>query len=268
MYNLKCIKFLGRKTNVILQNENGPCPLIAISNVLLLQGKIDIHLDMKCIDLYSLLQMVTEKILELNSSRDEQVLKMVDSVISVVPKLENGLDVNLFFDDVNHFEFTEELTCFDSLGISLFHGWVIDPQDKNYELISKQSYNTAIFTLIEYQTRYDKSLSPVAAKEVKNEVKNDTGSILSKGNDETSECWVKGIIIESFLNETASQLTYFGLLRLYECIKERQLCVFFRNNHFSTLFRINGKLYLLVTDQGYIDEPKVVWELLDEIDGY
>jgi len=34
------------------------------------------------------------------------------------------------------------------------------------------------------------------------------------------------------------------------------------------MFRIDNKLYLLVTDQGYIHEPKVVWELLDEIDGY
>ena len=38
--------------------------------------------------------------------------------------------------------------------------------------------------------------------------------------------------------------------------------VFFRNNHFSTAFSLNGVLYNLVTDQGYLGEPDVVWEVL------
>jgi hypothetical protein len=61
----------------------------------------------------------------------------------------------------------------------------------------------------------------------------------------------EGEIIESFLALTASQLTYLGLLSLHQIIRERQLAVFFRNNHFSTIFRNNGQLYLLVTDQVY-----------------
>jgi hypothetical protein len=46
------------------------------------------------------------------------------------------------------------------------------------------------------------------------------------------------------------------------------LCAFFRNNHFSTMLKKDGRLYLLVTDTGYAGEASVVWELLDEIDGY
>jgi hypothetical protein len=37
-------------------------------------------------------------------------------------------------------------------------------------------------------------------------------------------------------------------------MRERQLAVFFRNNHFSTLFRFGGALYSLVTDLGYLHE--------------
>lgn len=76
-----------------------------------------------------------------------------------------------------------------------------------------------------------------------------------------------GPVIEEFLNSTASQLTYYGLVKLHEGVRERQLCVFFRNNHFSTLFKYDGALYLLVTDAGYLDEPNVVWERLNDIDG-
>lgn len=76
-----------------------------------------------------------------------------------------------------------------------------------------------------------------------------------------------GPVLEEFLNSTASQLTYYGLVKLHEGVRERQLCVFFRNNHFSTLFKYDGALYLLVTDAGYLDEPNVVWERLNDIDG-
>ncbi|RLN26718.1 hypothetical protein BBJ28_00022857 [Nothophytophthora sp. Chile5] len=77
----------------------------------------------------------------------------------------------------------------------------------------------------------------------------------------------EGPVLEEFFDSTASQLTYYGLVKLHEEVRERQLCVFFRNNHFSTLFKFQGALYLLVTDAGYLDEPTVVWERLNEIDG-
>jgi hypothetical protein len=81
-------------------------------------------------------------------------------------------------------------------------------------------------------------------------------------------------------------------------MRERELAVFFRNNHFSTIFKvrlagcghicwlgplflltrphsshaplvpspqINGSVYLLVTDIGFRDQPSIVWERLDEV---
>ncbi|KAG2331487.1 hypothetical protein Bca4012_018946 [Brassica carinata] len=39
-YKTKSIQFLGRNTLIILQNENGPCPLLAICNVLLLRNNL------------------------------------------------------------------------------------------------------------------------------------------------------------------------------------------------------------------------------------
>ncbi|KAJ8343524.1 hypothetical protein SKAU_G00308530 [Synaphobranchus kaupii] len=51
------------------------------------------------------------------------------------------------------------------------------------------------------------------------------------------------------------------------CEPEGELCVFFRNNHFSTMTKFKGQLYLLVTDQGFLTEEKVVWESLHNVDG-
>lgn len=48
---------------------------------------------------------------------------------------------------------------------------------------------------------------------------------------------VTGIVAEQFLNSTATQLTYHGLCELTSTVQEGELCVFFRNNHFSTMIK-------------------------------
>ncbi|KAJ8449323.1 hypothetical protein Cgig2_002455 [Carnegiea gigantea] len=58
-----------------------------------------------------------------------------------------------------------------------------------------------------------------------------------------------------------------SLFSLQEGLNERELCVFFRNNHFSTMFKFKGELYLLATDQGFMNQPDLVWEKLNEVNG-
>lgn len=43
-YRLKAIEFgqSRRKVKVVMQNENGPCPLLAVANVLLLRNVISL----------------------------------------------------------------------------------------------------------------------------------------------------------------------------------------------------------------------------------
>ncbi|KAK4435243.1 Ubiquitin carboxyl-terminal hydrolase MINDY-2 [Sesamum alatum] len=79
----------------------------------------------------------------------------------------------------------------------------------------------------------------------------------------------EGISINTrnFLRNSASQLTIYGLFCLQDKVKERELCVFFRNNHFNTMFKYEGELYILATDQGYINQPDLVWEKLNEVNG-
>jgi len=78
---------------------------------------------------------------------------------------------------------------------------------------------------------------------------------------------ILGFLCSDFLRDTSSQLTTAGLQALREKLKDEQLCVFFRNNHFSTLYKKMGRLFLLVTDEGYADFPDVVWEGLESVRG-
>jgi len=74
-------------------------------------------------------------------------------------------------------------------------------------------------------------------------------------------------LLMQFLDQTASQLTYHGLAELHQHIEDNTFCVLYRNLHFSTLYKHNGSLYILVTDQGYANKPGIVWERLDQVDG-
>ena len=37
----------------------------------------------------------------------------------------------------------------------------------------------------------------------------------------------------------------------------------FRNNHFSTIFKKNGELFILVTDQGYLNQVRKLIKMRD-----
>ena len=54
------------------------------------------------------------------------------------------------------------------------------------------------------------------------------------------------LICEEFLERTAAQLTYHGLSELVTSVKEDEMCVFFRNNHFSTLYKYKVSIAILL----------------------
>ncbi|RXM92421.1 Protein FAM63B [Acipenser ruthenus] len=162
----------------------------------------------------------------------------MSDAMAVLHKLQTGLDVNVKFTGVRVFEYTPECIVFDLLDIPLYHGWLVDPQINDIvKAVGNCSYNQLVEKII-----------------------------ISKQSNR-SELVGEGYVAEQFLNSTATQLTYHGLCELTSTVQEGELCVFFRNNHFSTMTKYKGQLYLLVTDQGFLTEEKVVWESLHNVDG-
>ncbi|KAG8537689.1 hypothetical protein GDO81_024067 [Engystomops pustulosus] len=162
----------------------------------------------------------------------------VNDAMTVLPKLSTGLDVNVRFTGVADFEYTPECIVFDLLNIPLYHGWLVDPQSSEVvQAVGKLSYNQLVEKII-------------------------TCKHSSDPNQVT-----EGLLAEQFLESSAAQLTYHGLCELMAAVKEGELSVFFRNNHFSTLIKHKGHLYLLVTDQGFLQEEKVIWESLHNVEG-
>lgn len=150
VYKTKLVQFLGRSIPIILQNDNGPCPLLAICNVLLLRNIISLSPETAEISLQRLLSLVAERLLDANSSSENKDSGYVQNqqqniadAIDLLPRLATGIDVNVRFRHIHDFEFTRECAIFDLLDIGLVHGWIIDPQDEETaRVIGSSSYNT------------------------------------------------------------------------------------------------------------------------------
>ncbi|XP_067282140.1 ubiquitin carboxyl-terminal hydrolase MINDY-1 [Pseudorasbora parva] len=242
-YFVKWITWKEKKTAIITQSENGPCPLIAIMNILLLRWKVKLPAQMEVITTEELMAHLGECVLSIKPREKAEGMELnfqqnMSDAMAVLPKLSTGLDVNVRFTGVSDFEYTPECIVFDLLDISLYHGWLVDPQSPEVvSAVGKLSYNQLVEKIIEFKHSTDSS--------------------------QVSE----GLIAEQFLESTATQLSYHGLCELNTTAKEGELSVFFRNNHFSTMIKHKGHLYLLVTDQGFLQEESLVWESLHNVEG-
>ncbi|XP_066233527.1 ubiquitin carboxyl-terminal hydrolase MINDY-1 [Saccopteryx leptura] len=242
-YCVKWIPWKGERTPIITQSTNGPCPLLAIMNILFLQWKVKLPPQKEVITSDELMAHLGDCLLSIKPQEMSEGLQLnfqqnVDDAMTVLPKLATGLDVNVRFTSVWDFEYTPECSIFDLLGIHLYHGWLVDPQSPEaVSAVGKLSYNQLVEKII-----------------------------TSKHSSDTNLV-TEGLIAEQFLETTAAQLTYHGLCELTTAAKEGELSVFFRNNHFSTMTKHKSHLYLLVTDQGFLQEEQVVWESLHNVDG-
>ncbi|CAG2053761.1 unnamed protein product, partial [Timema podura] len=132
----------------------------------------------------------------------------VYDAIAILPHLHTGLDVNVKFTGVQDFEYTPECIIFDLLNIPLYHGWLVDPQaQETVKSLGNLGYNQLVENIV-----------------------------INKDSTD-SELFSRAVIAEEFLEKTASQLTYHGLCELNSALRNDELAVFFRNNHFSTIVK-------------------------------
>ncbi|XP_054572169.1 ubiquitin carboxyl-terminal hydrolase MINDY-2 isoform X3 [Eptesicus fuscus] len=239
VYHIKWIQWKEEHTPIITQNENGPCPLLAILNVLLLAWKVKLPPMMEIITAEQLMEYLGDYMLDAKPKEISEIQRLnyeqnMSDAMAVLHKLQTGLDVNVKFTGVRVFEYTPECIVFDLLDIPLYHGWLVDPQmDDIVKAVGNCSYNQ----LVE--------------------------KIISCKQSDNSELVSEGFVAEQFLNNTATQLTYHGLCELTSTVQEGELCVFFRNNHFSTMTKYKDYLMALSLQQEQ-QSQEITWEQAPE----
>ena len=235
---VKTVRYRGEEVSVIMQDENGPCPLLALANLLLLRGGEERAVVLEAIDKkkgraprVAVLAAVAEVVMAKCASDEER-----QKVVEVLPKLGTGIDVDVWFTrgprGFGGADGDDEGFVFDVVGAPLVHAWQVDPQDmETFSQMATMSFNQAVMVM-------------------------------------TDEEHPKHAFVREWFESSASQMTVYGLVQVAGEIGELELGVFFVNNHFLVITNVGGVLYSLVTDAGYAKcGNDVVWERLNGTDG-
>lgn len=269
---------------ILLQDKNGPCPLIALVNTLILaddvakrtlglqetatvtdedDGEIGIRAgsssskDMDIIrtaDPFQLDVSQLRRLLSVSVGASVEIslvltclgdllldiptlsTQVVYELLEILPLLHTGLDVNPNL-ATGGFD-TDEMAAqiFLAFGLNFVHGWCRSPNGN--------SRVDAVFAELQTFEAIQEYLLTLP------------GLALVKAD------------VERWIRENPTQLTEAGLGRIEGRMGPDTLAIFFRNNHFLTLYKAeNHGLYLLLTDDSFLRRPAYVWQSLNSVSG-
>nr|VDC83397.1 unnamed protein product [Brassica rapa] len=146
-YQIKAINYGGENKMIILPNENGSSPLIAICtrNLLILRNGMDLTPDRCEVTQQRLIDLLAFRLFMIEDDKEDHFENKAQNIMDameLLPRLAAGIDVNVKFRSIDDFELSPELTIFGLLKIPLYHGWIFDPQDnETATAVGFKSYN-------------------------------------------------------------------------------------------------------------------------------
>ncbi|CCA71587.1 hypothetical protein PIIN_05524 [Serendipita indica DSM 11827] len=261
-----------RRVRIVTQNTNGPCSFIAICNILIMRGAITIRpRDRRSASYEYLAGLVGDYLV--NNVMDVDL----DAVFSVLPKTQEGMDLNPLFTSISSFRPAGkggELKLFDLAGIKLVHGWIADPQSSEFAALSKaEDYDTCMDLIVAADAAMGGKLM---VEDNEAMLVEDSAAKPAQLSEEEHQKVVDALQIRHWLDSNPTQMTYHGLFALNESqyIEPNELVCFFRGSHLSVLYKRkepgteSTMLYTLVTDRVFLKETDVVWESLVDVDGH
>jgi hypothetical protein len=276
-----------RVSPILVQNANGPCPLLALVNALTLSIPANVETALvetlrsrEQVSLGLLLDAVFDELMSGRRGDAAQELPDVSDLYSFLITLHTGMNVNPRFfppdpankrysndprNSMSHihpterdssipgtFEDTREMKLYSTFSTPLIHGWLPERDSPAYTALSRsaKSYEDAQNLMFHEEELEDK--------------------LQREGLSFEEQATLEDIAtIKAFFNTAATQLTPYGLDTITNSLAPGAVAILFRNDHFSTLYRHPDTLQLLqlVTDMGYAGHEEVVWESLIDVNG-
>lgn len=277
-----------RKSPILVQNANGPCPLMALVNALTITTPVSADdavlvntlRTREQISLDLLLDAVFDELMSERRTAPDEALPDVTELYSFLKGLHTGMNVNPRFipteetekafkrTSLTHlhptergdlipgtFEDTQEMAFYRIFRVPLIHGWLPSKEEPVYGGLTRhaESYEDAQNILFREEELEDK-------------LSNSNGDGLTQ---EEQALYQDILSIKAFLYTAATQLTPWGLEVITKAMRPGSVAILFRNDHFSTLYRHPQTLqiFTLVTDAGYAGHQEVVWESLVDVNG-
>lgn len=260
-----------RTTQILLQNENGPCPLLALVNALMLSVPLGQETALsrtlklrETVSLGLLLDAVFDELMTRSGGLGDNL--DVADVFAFLMTLHTGMNVNPDFTSDNPtgagtFEKTKEISLYSAFNVPLVHGWLPEPGSEASKCLSRSAKtyeDTQTFLLGE-----EELLSRLGSPEQNS----DGVSVEQKIHDIER--------IRDFLERHSTQLTPYGLKKIFDALDG--IGIMFRNDHFATVLRMPTTfphtsrrpptLLTLVTDAGFGSYEEVVFETLVSVNG-
>ena len=270
------------RSPIMVQNANGPCPLLALVNALVLSTPSTLATPLvetlrvrEQVSLGLLLDAVIDELMSGRRGDATQNLPDVSDLYAFLVNLHTGMNVNPRFVPIEEainlmdapidapsrahdfrkpggFEVTREMKLYSTFAIPLIHGWIPPASHPAFASLKRvaQTYEDAQNIMFREEELEDK--------------------LKIQGLSQEEQVTLEDIAsIKYFLSSTATQLTGYGLDTVTETLAPGSLAILFRNDHFSTLYRHprSGQLLTLVTDMGYAGHDEVVWESLVDVSG-
>ncbi|KAI5246476.1 hypothetical protein E4T43_02624 [Aureobasidium subglaciale] len=255
-----------RRTPILTQNANGPCPLLALVNALTLSAPespktilVETLSAREQISLGLLLDAVFEELAR-RTEISSRALPDVGDLYSFLITLHTGMNVNPRFvaspdspqEKPGSFDETREMRLYSAFEVPLVHGWVPPSTSSAYEAFDRSAKT------------FDDALNlQFAQAELEHKLGTDGLSA------EEQQMFEDIIFMKEFLTGYPTQLTEHGLKLITDYLRPGQIAILFRNDHFSTLYKQprTGTLMNLVTDAGYSSHDEIVWESLVDVSG-
>jgi len=264
-----------RTSPILTQNANGPCPLLALVNALVLSTPPNVTTSLtetlrsrEQVSLGLLLDAVFDELTSGRRGQESEHLPDVDELYAFLLALHTGMNVNpcLVVNDIgasyqpkdlksSHrqlFEDTKELRLYGTFGVPLVHGWLEPNGTTTYRALMRNG-----------RTFEDIQNALCAGAELEDQLRTST-------LDEPLQNLVDDVTqISKFLSAWPTQLTEYGLDMVLKHLPPGQFAIFFRNDHFGTIYKEPSRdtLMTLVTDAGYASHDEIVWESLVDING-
>lgn len=272
-----------RRSSMLTQNKNGPCPLLALVNALILgatedmQAALDDALRLReQVTLGLIIETLMDELLTKATMIQGLVLPDVDELNRFLMRLRTGMNANPRFvpqaaaapnlmdadspvippprnrGSAGTFEATQDIGLYQSFNVKLVHGWLPRPGDSAAKAFARSA-----------QTYEDAQAVQFGEEEL--EYKLSHGGLVQQ----EQQVWEDIISIKQFFSTYPTQLTPYGLETVQSTLGPGEFAILFRNDHFSTIYKHprNQRLYTLITDAGYADRDEVIWESLEDISG-
>lgn len=228
---------------LLRQNENGPCFVISLINCLFLKNdalpcrdKIEAFKNSLIIDDTgkTVKEVAIDTVYNVLSDcllGDDLNGATADDILNTLPLLDSGLLINPSFDDNVVTDFGLHSNTINYIlqyfGIKVYHAFIM-PEDVISMLYAnkiKPNFDACQDYLVSSVYR------PTEASQA----------------------------IEKFLKLNATEITPEGCALLTLSMKEGEIAIFFRNDHYNTCIMHDLSVYLLVTDIGYIQQKDIMW---------